>query len=206
MPDNLPETGEKSGEMSPAADSNQQAQATGETPEQLRESLAKTQAALREANKEAAARRRRLEELETAEAARAEANKTEAQKLTDQVAKATAERDAALARAQDLALRNAVTIKASKLLFADPSDALAFLDRKALTINDDGSVDGLEDALKKLAAEKPYLLTTANRNLSGVQPEHGNQAAGETIAQKRARLRTGGPTADLSGGYVPIKQ
>ena len=206
MPDDKPVMGTNSGEMPPVTDSNPPAQDSAETVEELRARLAKADAALKDVNRESAARRKELEVLRAEKTAKDEAEKTETQKLTDAKAKAEAERDVALARAQDLTLRNAVTILASKLLFTDPGDALVFLDRKALTINEDGSVEGLEAALKKLAADKPYLLTTANRSLPGVQPEHGNQSAGETIAQRRARLRTGGPTANLGGGYVPIKE
>jgi alanyl-tRNA synthetase len=204
MADEKPVTGTPSGETPPVPAEPVVQQST-ETVEELRAQLARLEAAQKDVNRESAARRKELEQLKSEKAAREESEKTEAQKLADQVTKANAERDAAFARAQDLTLRNAVTIQASKLQFTDPGDALAFIDKSAITVKDDGSVDGLEDALKALAAAKPYLLTTATRGLAGVQPGHGNQPAGETIEQKRARLRTGGETASLSGGYIPFK-
>jgi ribosomal protein L17 len=189
-----------------AAGATQQVQATGETPEQLRASIAKLEAALKDTNKESAARRKRLEELESQEAARVEQGKTESQKLADQLAKLQAERDGALTRASETLIRSGVITEASKLQFRDPSDALPFIDKSKLKINDDGTIEGLEQQLAAIAKNKPYLLSTS---ILGAQspsnPGNGAQANGETRAQKLARLYGGSSGQSLGGGYVPIK-
>ena len=203
-----PVTGTNPGET-PAVPAEPEVQQPTETVEELRARLAKAEAGLKDVNRESAARRKELEALRAEKTAKEEAEKTEAQKLTDAKTKAEAERDAANARVQDFALRNAVTIQASKLQFTDPGDALAFLDKSALTIKEDGSVEGLEAALQALAKAKPYLLTTATRGLAGVQPGHGSQSdrSTETPDQRRQRIATGGSEmANLGGGYIPIKE
>lgn len=55
-------------------------------------------------------------------------------------------------------IRNAVALEAGKLGFTDPADALRMLDTKTLTVQDDGTVQGVQEALQQLAENKPYLL------------------------------------------------
>ncbi len=211
MPDTLPVTGEQQAGVTPgAAVTTPLAQPTGETLEDLRAQFERVQAALKDANKESAARRKRLEELETLEQQRVEAGKTEAQKLADQVAKANAERDAALTRASETLIRSAVITEAAKLQFRDPSDALQFIDKTKVKINEDGSVDGLAPQLAAIAKAKPYLLTTSM--LGAQSPSNPGQGAqqGETREQRRARIFGAGGTPIGSktggGGYVPLKE
>ena len=63
----------------------------GLTPDELRAENEKLAKALKEANKEAAGRRKRLEELEKSEQERLEASKTELQKAQDRAAQLEAE-------------------------------------------------------------------------------------------------------------------
>lgn len=208
MTDDKPVTGEQTDATSGAAGAPQQAQAgSGETLESLRAELEKERAAKKAANQESASRRKRLEELEAAEAQRTEASKTETQKLSEKATKAEQERDAAIARAQDLALRNAVTVQASKMQFTDPGDALAFIDKSKLKVNEDGSVEGLDAELERLSKSKPYLLArSAASQLTATMPGHSGAQGGETREQRRARIQGGGSANALSGGYVPIKE
>lgn len=93
----------------------------------------------------------------------------------------TAERDSANTRSW-AAIRRAVTSEAKSvaagLKFQDPKDALAMLDLDALT-NDEGEVDdvALLAALKAIAKNKPYLLTTSGAGRSAV--DHGAGGSGE---------------------------
>lgn len=49
-------------------------------------------------------------------------------------------------------------LASNKHTWHDPETALALLDMNEVTIEDDGSVKGLEDAIEKLAKAKPFLL------------------------------------------------
>ena len=188
-----------------AAGATQQVQPTGETPEQLRASIQKLEAALKDSNKEAASRRKRLDELEAQEQARVEAGKTEAQKLADERTRLTAERDAALTRASETLIRSGVITEASKLQFRDPSDALPFIDKSKLKVGDDGSIEGLNEQLAAIAKSKPYLLSTTIMGAQSPSNPGSGAAQGETAAQKRARIYGGSSPAALGGGYVPFK-
>lgn len=203
MTDNLPETGTTSGVTPPEAGSNQQAQTgSSETLESLRAELEKERKARKEANSESAARRKRLDELERAEAERTEASKTEAQKLADQLKKLQDERDAAEKRAKATLLRAEVTAAAARLQFRDPGDVLKLIDTERVEIGDDGSVKGLDEQLQVLAKSKPYLLATSVPGMQPAMPAHG-QSQGETDDQRRARMFGGGESKiGLSGGVV----
>lgn len=202
MTDNLPEMGTSAGVTPTEPASQPVAQPTGETPESLREQLAKMQAALKDANKESAARRKRLEELESAEQQRQEASKSVEQKLADQLKKLEAERDAAEQRARQTLVRAEVTAAASRMQFRDPADVLKMIDASALEIGDDGAIKGLDEQLQALAKAKPYLLATSIGGFSPTMPGHG-QAQGESDDQRRARLFGGGESViGRNGGII----
>ncbi|MCY0962601.1 hypothetical protein [Streptomyces sp. H27-H5] len=114
----------------------------------------RAEAALKKKNSEAENLRKRLKELEPL-AKRAQeledAQKTEAERLNDQLA---AERERA-----DKAVRNAVASKVEALArdFADPEDAVGSLDL-ATFVDDDGVIDtdAIKDALTELLKRKPH--------------------------------------------------
>lgn len=85
----------------------------------------------------------RLDELE-------EAQKSELQKAKDAADKAKAERDAALARAQDTLVRAAFVAEAAKAGAAHPEDAYALADRAGVEVSEDGKIGGVEEAVKAL--------------------------------------------------------
>jgi len=188
------------------AGATQQVTASGETPEALKAIIAKQEAALKEANKEAAARRKQVESFEAKEAAATEAGKTETQKLNDQIAKLQAERDGAVTLAQDRLIRSSAVSEAARLQFRDPADALSFIDKAKLKVADDGTVDGLTAQLEALAKAKPYLLATTLFGLQSPSNPGSGAQQGETREQKRARMFGGSSGQSLGGGYVPIKE
>jgi chromosome segregation ATPase len=168
--------------------------------------LERTRKALADANKEAAKRRKQLEAHEAAEAERKAASMTELEKaqaaLEELEKRAT---DAERGRKEAL-LKAAVIAKAGALRFNNAEDALAFLKPEALEIGDDGQVQGLEDALKAIAKERPYLLQQTGQ-VGATNPGRGN-VEGETAAQKRARLWGHGNVDPLTvngGVYWPNK-
>ena len=71
---------------------------------------------------------------------------------------------------------------ASRMNFADPADAVALVG--------DADADAVEDLLKKLADQKPYLLQTDKKKRPPtLDPNNpGPVEKAETIAQKRARI------------------
>lgn len=72
----------------PAAETSAQAEPQSESVEELKAQLAKVTTALKDVNKESAARRKRLEELETAEKQREEQKLSEMDKLTKRLQEA----------------------------------------------------------------------------------------------------------------------
>lgn len=120
-----------------------------------------------------------------------EANKTEAERIAAKLAKleeratqAETERDAALTRAQETLIRAELKNAAAAAGFLDPADVMRFIDRSAITINEQGEVEGVETAIKELVKAKPYL----------VKADPTKQQAGR-----------GTPTAPRPGGNKPEK-
>lgn len=136
------------------------------------EDLESAKAALAQARREAAARRKeaqelaaRLKQIEDAQLSETERLRREAEELR--------------ARAQEAERRMLdarILVAASKLGFADPNDALALADRSA--IGEDGS--GIEDALKAVLKAKPYL--------KGAQPQAAPQSVGNPQGGAGGRL------------------
>ena len=169
---------------------------TGATPtaaevEQLR-------AALKAANKEAAERRKKLDALEAAEAKRKEDELSEVEKADKRAKDAETKAQQLEQRWRDGMLRSAVTLAATQAQFYDPEDAYRLADLSSLTVNDDGTVTGVEDALKALVKAKPHLVKTTT-----------NAPPPDVNAQNRGRTTV--PTTDelvaaklRSGNYVPI--
>jgi len=166
------------------------------TAVELAAELERVKAALKTANSESASRRKRLEELEAAEADRTAAQLSEVEKAKKLAADAEAKAQAAEERLRTAMVRNAVVVAASKLNFYDPEDAFRLADLGDAQVGDDGKVTGVEDALKALAKAKPHLVKTAGTTGSLNSTEGGRQtrpSADEAIRQKRA-----------AGGYAPI--
>lgn len=168
----------------------------GETPaqaqtaanaEQLAAKLDELQKQLKAVNRESAERRKALEAFEKAEAERKAAEMTEAQKLQAKLDALTKERDAALAAANERAIRADVLVKAGAL-FEHPEDVYEKL-KAGLTLADDGTVEGLDDALKALAKERPgWLKKSAGAQLKASNPGANGHQPGESDAERRARI------------------
>ena len=194
MADNMTDTGT---EMEPTTN-----EPTTTTDEDVAAELERTRKALSDANKEAAKRRKQLEAYEAAEAERKAASMSELEKA--QAALAELEKratDAERGRKAAL-LKAAVIAKAGTLRFQNAEDAMHFLNPETLEIGDDGQVPGLEDALKAIAKERPYLLQQTG-GVGATNPGRGN-VEGETAAQRRARLFGAGEADSLraNGGVV----
>ena len=141
---------------------------------ELAAELERVKAALKTANSESASRRKRLEELEAAEADRAAAQLSEVEKAKKLAADAEAKAQAA-ERLRTAMVRNAVVVAASKLNFYDPEDAFRLADLGDAQVGEDGKVTGVEDALKALAKAKPHLVKAAGTQGSLNSTEGGRQ-------------------------------
>lgn len=82
-------------------------------------------------------------------------NKTDMEKLTEQLEQLRGERDRALQDMQDQRLRSAFISEASKLGFANPADAYALADKSGVEITKDGQVKGVDKAVKALEGRLP---------------------------------------------------
>ena len=150
--------------------------------------------------KQAAAK---LKELEDAQL-------SEADKTKKQVAELQATLAQEKAKARESAIRAAVITEASKLGFNDPNDAYKLLDLAALNVAEDGKIEGVAEAVKKLAEERKYLIKSAGgQPLEPFAPSGPGGPVRETDAQKHARLFGGQPFDSIDptqhGGGVVIR-
>lgn len=132
--------------------------AQGPSVEDLQAELARTAKALKDANREAASRRKRLEELEAAEAERENASKTELEKAQARATELEGQLKAREQQAQERAIKSEIRIKAVSMGFNDPDDAYRSDVLAAVEVGEDGEVKGVKEALEQLAKDKPYLL------------------------------------------------
>ncbi len=133
-----------------AADPNPTDAAKAATEEEMKAELERTRIALRAANKEAAERRKRLEELEKAEEARKQAEMTELDRLKAENEALRKQAEAAVARAQDTLIRAAFVAEAAKAGAAHPDDVYLLADKSGVLVDDDGTVSGVAEAVKAL--------------------------------------------------------
>lgn len=125
-------------------------------------------------------------------AAREEADKVKRDQMTDEErARHDSEAaQAALAQANQRLVSAAVIAEAARLGFADPSDAVAFVDKAQVVIGDDGNVTGAAEAVKALVEAKPHLVNKPSGNAGNVfQPAGGNQAPPKDESDRDRLLR-----------------
>ena len=115
--------------------------------------LERTRAALKAANAESAARRKKLEAYQAFD--------DELSRVKAELADARAAADSAKAQARQAAIQFAVELEAGKQKFQDPADALSLADLSAVQVADNGAVTGAAEAVKALADKRPYLLKPA---------------------------------------------
>lgn len=165
--------------------------------------LERTRAALKQANAESAARRKRLETLEAAEATRAAADLSEADRLKKQLADAQTAATTAQARLNQELIKSAAARAAAtlELPFAGSTaldDAVALGAFADLEIGDDGKVSGMSEAIKALHKARPYLFgqqTQPDAPDINARARGGSSPSKEAvIAANKQRLaqRTGG--------------
>lgn len=147
-------------EQAPVAEQTAgQAPATDDGQQEEQLDAASLMAELKRVRREAAKYRTDLRQLQTQAEEAQRAQLPEVDRLKADLAAAQrqiAEREAQVAEQR---LRSAVLAAAARQGFVDPEDAFRMLDREALGEN--GSVDGIEEALGALRKAKPYLVRSA---------------------------------------------
>jgi len=119
---------------------------------------------IRELSRENAKRRKRLREAETAKAAALAELKKHEDKDKSDLEKATADLEAANARIAELAESNKKStierafLRHNKHKWHDPETALKLVDMSDVTVDDEGKVEGMKEAVDALAKEHAYLL------------------------------------------------
>jgi hypothetical protein len=164
---------------------------TVEKPEDVKAELARVQAALKEANNEAAARRKKLEAFEAAEAKRKEGEMTELQKAQAKLA----EYEAKVKQHERKEAQTAAAVKAGL--------PAAFADRLKGETPEELEADAkqLLEALPKADVKKP------TPTISATNP--GGASGGLTQEQRDAQAREwigGAGVSGLSGGGFSITE
>lgn len=96
---------------------------------------------------------------------------------------------ATLKKAQRMCENAALTAAAAKAGFADPSDALALANRALLETDDDGNVDGAEDAIEELLKKKPHLLKREGPPAGGGVNPGGRQLQKQNDGERYAKRK-----------------
>lgn len=192
----------------PAGDQNSQSQtppAGSEGNDPIEEARRE---ASREANREAKAER---DKRKAAEAERdkllAEAEErrlaelSEAEQAKERAEKAEAELAAAQKLAQANALRAEVAVQAQALNIVDADSALKLMDTAGITHNDDGTVEGVKEALSKLIEAKPFLVgKPGNPNLD---PNNGGRHDAPELTPRQETQRAFAPRQQGSVFKIP---
>lgn len=116
--------------------------------------------------KELAAKAKRADELEKAQS-EAENKSLEDQKKFEELAgKYKSENEGLTKRLEDMQVTQAISAKASALGIVDLEAAALLINRSSISIKD-GTVDGVDEALKQLVENKPYLVSKSGSKQVG---------------------------------------
>lgn len=111
------------------------------------------------------------------------------------------------ARERQLVIENAILAQAAvrtneRGAFIRPAEAVRLIDRSLIKIGDNGQVEGVDEALKALAAESPHLLEGRRpAKVSPTNPGNPGQAVPAIVKELEARL-SGSNTTFGAGGVV----
>jgi DNA repair exonuclease SbcCD ATPase subunit len=167
------------------------------SPEQLQAELERTRAALKTANKEAAERRKKLEEIESSEAKRKESELSEVQRAAKRAEEAEKSLQQTKERYRVNAIRNEIKLYAQNAGFVDTNDAIALVDMSGVDFDETSDkVTGAKEAIDALAKAKPHLLKQPEKTLApNINSSGGGPRPPITNEQLVERKR-------LTGDYV----
>lgn len=136
-----------------------------------------------------------------------EKNKTDLQKAQEAEATAKAQAQAASERAKTALIRAAFAEQAIAQNLASAEDAFRLADLSKVTVTDDGTVDGVKDAVEALVKAKPYLVKQGGGTSGGTggNPPRGNDGNVDKSAEQGKQLAMQ-RNAQSGGGYDPWAQ
>ena len=111
-----------------------------------------------------------------------ELEKTQAQikDAMDQTAQAKADLEAMQLKTNEALLKAAIISKAQG--FNDPMDVWLFVDRSKIEVDENGSYSGIDEALKKLSEDKPYLIKVETNG--NTRPGTPTRPTPKTVAER----------------------
>jgi len=150
----------------------------GKTVEELQAELARTAAALSTANSEAATNRRELKKLREAEEARQQAAMSDLEKANKRAEDAEKREKDALEQAKTAALKAAFENAAYKAGAAHPEDVYLLADQSTVTIDENGRISGVAEAVKALvdAGRVPMSTRSTAPGLDGGAGGNGDRS------------------------------
>lgn len=169
--------------------------------------------ARREAEKKLKAAERELTRYQEAEEATRQAQLTETEKLQARIAELEQEKLESTKASQERTTRLAVVTEASRLGFADPTDAYGLLDQAALDHDEDGAPTNVKALLEELLTSKPYLRSAAARPSGSIDigatggptpsldqrireaEDKGDWATSRALKSQKLAQQMGGPAA-----------
>lgn len=161
----------------------------------------------------------KLSELENAEAEREKAKLSETERLESEKAEALkaaedakAERDKALTAANQRLIKAEFRATARELKVRTDAldDAYVLADLSAVTVDDDGNVVGMEDVVKALLTNKPFLADQPKPQPKRIgDPSGGIDPVSKTkeqlLAEAKAKAEKN-PTPDAISAYTRLKR
>ena len=134
-------------------------------------------------------RAKKAEMLEKAQAEAEEKRLADAKKFEELATKRAQERDEIQSKYTSQLQNNRIITEASKIGVVDIDTVLQLVDRAAITVNDDGSVSGVEQALQALLAAKPFLKGKSNQAPIGSPSSPSDDANSDVKTFKLSQLQ-----------------
>ncbi|MDR3572868.1 MAG: hypothetical protein P4L50_03320 [Anaerolineaceae bacterium] len=114
---------------------------------------------------------------------------SEVEKLKKQNLDLETEKNKIAEEAKVSRIRSAVETAAAKLNFHKPEDAYALADTQEIKIGDDGKITGVDESLKALVKDRPYLVDTGKQkppNTNSGSGGDGTTSVADIVTKKRA--------------------
>lgn len=155
----------------------------------LTSQLEETNKTLKRTNAESAGRRKELERIEAEKREGEKSKLSEAERTAQEKEELTKENTTLKTKLKGQAIAFEVARHAGKLGFYDPDDAAKLVDLSKVEYDEEsGTVTGVEDAVKALAAKKPHLLADDKKvDAKDIDARKSGKGGGKTDAKAQSR-------------------